>query len=522
MTNLKNRIGELDKNQQLVFYLAIVLFVISLILKLGLITSSDPYIRGVEPNVLFSIQEIMAGDTLYPDPEEPPFPITQYTPLYYILVALISNLFNIVPGEQFQSVYLVGRTLSVGASLGISFAVFLSCRRYGADFLISVVGAIVTFVIPIPWFSLVRPDALTAVLGILTVILYARYLLEKNSVPQKHYLILAGVLGFLSFLSKQNGAIFLVAVFLYPALRFRLKEIGYLVLGVMLALIISSLVFLPIYSVFPSEKNYLYTHIIGGLDNGIDLPGAYSNLYSLYLSWYFPLVALPLGGIILLVKSIRIEGCKKTDEATIFLALSFIVVTTANLIAGIKMGSSVNYMNESMVIAVLFLARLFATRDTYRVLDNHSDVRVMFYSFVLFFILVLLGHQTLTYRNSLLRSRLIDRRVPFARIEIANFFENELSAHPDALIYCEEIFLIKNMFFEHTIFPQEGLAEVSYSREIMTYAKLSDLIEDGTLRYLVTRKFYDLPADLFGNELDGFELYGTTTNLDIYINTQAP
>jgi hypothetical protein len=521
MFALKNKFGELDKNQRWVFSLAILLFVIGLILKLGLITSSDPYIRGVEPNVLFSIQEIMAGDPLYPDPEAPPFPITQYTPLYYVLVALLSNLFNIVPGEQFLGVYYVGRTISVGASLGISIAVFLSCRRYGAGFLFSLVGAIITFVIPIPWFSLLRPDGLAAFLGILTVIMYARYLLEKNPIPQNRFLILAGALGFLSFFSKQNGGIFLVAVFLYPALRFRLKEIAYLASGVLLALIITSLIFLPFYSLIPGADNYFYDHIIGGLDNGIDLPGAYSNLYSLWLSWYFPLAVLPLGGIILLLNTIKKQGYKNTDEAAMFLALSFFTVTVANLIAGIKYGSSVNYMIESMVIGVLLLTRLLTSRDTYQVLESNFDLRTMFYSFALFFILVLLGHQTLLHRNSLLRSRVIDQRPPLSRIEIGNFFEDELLDHPDALIY-SEVYLIKNLLFDHIIFPQEDLAQVMYSREVLTYSEVSDLVEDGTLRYLVTRENFDPPSELYGSKLDGFELYGSTSTFDIYINTQAP
>jgi hypothetical protein len=521
MAEIKHQFRVFDQTQKQLFLLTIILFTISLIIKVGFITSTVPNIRGVEPSVLFSVQEIMAGDPLYPDPEEPPFPSTQYMPLYYILVANISKLFNIIPGEQYLGLYLVGRTLSVVFSLGISITVYLSCRKVGADFFMSFLGAVTSFILPIPWFSLLRPDALAALFGISAMVVYSLHLKEQDLAQHLVKLIAVGALGFLSLLSKQNGAIFLVAIGVYPALRFRLREIACIFFGIILAFVVSSLIFSTYYSMIPTESNHFYTHIIGGLNNGVDLHLAYTKLYSLWLSWYFPLAAIPLGGIIILVKSIREQGYKEIDEVVLFLALSFILVTSANLMAGIKYGSAIHYMNESMIIAVLFLIRLFTIRNTYALINRNTDIKTLFSSYLFLFILVLLAHQTFLYRDVLRRSRIIDRRAPLSRIEISNFFEDELLAHPDALIYTD-VFLIKNLFFDHIIFPQEDLAQLHYSREILTYSKLSDLVEDGTLRYLVTRENFDPPSELYGSKLDGFELYDSTSTFDIYINTQAP
>lgn len=62
-----------------------------------MIVAAPAYIRGVECNVLFTIQKALTGSRLYTNPNELPFDVAQYSPLYYLICQAVSQLFGISP-----------------------------------------------------------------------------------------------------------------------------------------------------------------------------------------------------------------------------------------------------------------------------------------------------------------------------------------------------------------------------------------------------------------------------------------
>jgi hypothetical protein len=57
----------------------VVYILAGLVLNVQLMTSDLISIRGVEPNVVFTIQHMLLGGSSYQDPEQPPFPVSQYS-----------------------------------------------------------------------------------------------------------------------------------------------------------------------------------------------------------------------------------------------------------------------------------------------------------------------------------------------------------------------------------------------------------------------------------------------------------
>jgi hypothetical protein len=518
-----------DKQEKIVFHLVIALIIFSLLINVGLATTNVIDIRGVEPGVVYTIQEVMVGDPLYPDPQSPPFSINQYTPFYYLLIAGIANLLRIVPGQNFLDVYLVGRVFSFAATIGIGLSVFFISRKFGANFLVSCIGVAAVLILPIPWFTLVRPDALMVFLGVLSIVLFIRYLIEKEQEKRFFLLILVGSVGFLSLLTKQNGTFFLMAIALFALLQKQFQELGYIIFGIIITLVISSLLFQNYYSLIPGESNYIYEHIVKGLNNGINFVGAYDQLYSIYLSWYFPLLALPVGGILIILRCIKKSGIQKADDISLLLAVAFIVLTTGNLVAGLKDGSAINYILDSAIIGVLLLIRLTVVIKqlmNYCITENPSTItytRIFYYSFVLLFFSTLLINQTLVQRGNVYRSRLIrgGKTSIYQEIEdLSLAFKNEFSKYPNAWIFSNER-MIDILFFDHVLFPQPEVAGPA-SNLVFNYTKLDRMMETGEMRFIIIRKGEELPWKLMGIDVFGFDLKFSTTAYDVYINTRAP
>ena len=84
-------------------------------------------IGGIEPNVIYTLQKVLAGYHLYENPAVAPFPITQYSPMYYKIVVAFGKLFSINPNEPAQ-VFLLSRFSSLFFNMLYVSMVFLIAR----------------------------------------------------------------------------------------------------------------------------------------------------------------------------------------------------------------------------------------------------------------------------------------------------------------------------------------------------------------------------------------------------------
>lgn len=96
--------------------------------KIKLSTSYFPDISGSERSTTYGIQLIADGRPLYYDPEEPPFWVTQYAPIYYHLVG---NLYRVIGWnpEDIHRIQLLSRFVSFVFVLLSIVAAFITAHK---------------------------------------------------------------------------------------------------------------------------------------------------------------------------------------------------------------------------------------------------------------------------------------------------------------------------------------------------------------------------------------------------------
>ena len=87
-------------------------FFIYLLYRVMLIYYPQPDAGGVEGNIIYFVQRLLEGQPLYTDPELPPYAIAQYSPLYYYIVAGVSDLLGF-SADDLLPLYMVSRSVSL-------------------------------------------------------------------------------------------------------------------------------------------------------------------------------------------------------------------------------------------------------------------------------------------------------------------------------------------------------------------------------------------------------------------------
>ena len=120
----------------LLIFIIVLMSLSLLILRINLSLSYLPEIGGVSINVLYGIIRLVTGSQLYTNPETAPFPIIQYMPLHFYIVAFLSKVIGIsnnvhsmmVLNRLFclfidlATVYILGKTLIHSLSISKKIA----------------------------------------------------------------------------------------------------------------------------------------------------------------------------------------------------------------------------------------------------------------------------------------------------------------------------------------------------------------------------------------------------------------
>ena len=309
-----------------------------LLLNLGakfvLISSYLPEFGGFERNVIWGIQQIMLGRSLYFNPEEAPFGIVQYMPLFYYTVAFVGKGLNLNPLDA-HSIYFLARALNLLFCTISVFLVFKIARVLHVEVWIAVLVAIVGFL----WldkFALAgRCDALKVLLY--QTIMYG--LLQVPEVRSRWIFPVVGLLGAMAFLTKQDGLVFCaimpLALFLgrnwKQGMLWGLFTAGLCVAGVVLVVAI---------------QPFFFTNVAGGLQNGISISWFVGSF-----GQYFSLMSVPFAVALGMAFEFITEKNWKLHVLASGALLSFFPA----IVFAFKYGSAPNYFIEfSLTSLVLF------------------------------------------------------------------------------------------------------------------------------------------------------------------------
>lgn len=211
-------------------------------------------IGGLESNVIYGVQKLLAGLPLYTDPTAGNGDLIQKGPLYYYLIAALCT---VIQGADAEPIILfwVSRIVSLFLCLGIGYMLYRLLQQLGVDWTLAI-GISLLLLVSLTDHYHSRMDPLYLFLFVISSL----YFLRIQEQSRGHYLWLGVLLG-LTCMSKQTG-VFLGLFLTGFTLSRSPQQAGLILIGGLL----SGLGFLLLSGV---EWTPLYQNLVLGVQNGI-------------------------------------------------------------------------------------------------------------------------------------------------------------------------------------------------------------------------------------------------------------
>ena len=299
--------------------------------------SYAPEIGGFERNVIWGIQQLLAGNTLYGNPDAMPFAMIQYMPLYYHIICWFAGLGGIEPDDAHR-IFLLARNFNLLLSLltsGLLFTLLFS--RLRVSFLLAAGIGLISFLL-MPAFTLAaRPDTLKVFFIILHL-----FILVYFQHRRLRYLMPASLIcALLCFLSKQDA---LTSFGLMPLAFLMGKEWRNMLIYGISSFAVTGLTILFLQG---SSEGWFLANALGALQNGISLSwfkSGFFHFFGLYAVFFAPALVLSL------------EFAQEKNRIFRILSAAFLLAFFPQLAASLKFGSASNYFTEATLISCLLLA----------------------------------------------------------------------------------------------------------------------------------------------------------------------
>lgn len=496
----------LNRSTAILAGLAALCFACTLGLAVFIASSDVVNFRGVESNVLYSIQKVLAGRALYTDPSSPPFDIVQYSPLYYLLTAGTARAAGLGPGDV-HGISLAARAISTFASLlHVAVMYLLAVRVLGARRSLAFIACGLAFVWLAPWNFLCRPDSFLS-LFILASIALAGASLAREGIDRRAYILtgLAAVASSAAVLSKQNGlqAPAIILVFLLARRDWRRAA----VYGA--ACVVATL-FMFIVS-WPWLGPSMLANVVDGLINGYSLRLA---VVTTYLPFFSQMAFVTAFSIFVMLDWGRRDrpAIERFLAWTMFFLFSFATVTS------IKIGSAHHYYNDFFAVAVVSAAAYVSKHEVHGEPDSMRLRRkgVLVASFLSILLLVQTVSNVRRY-GWLQRS---STNTYGARAGIVRLLREELAELPPDFWFLSTDGPLTVLYPERGLAPQAGLAALCHLQGSVDYSAFHELVRRRKVRLLVVPRGKK-PAAFLGASLEGFTLQRGVDGYDVFACERA-
>ncbi|OMP31168.1 hypothetical protein [Mangrovimonas sp. DI 80] len=334
---------------------------------LSIVSGND--IRGVESNVIYSIQTILdQNDYLYQNPNQLPYALTQYMPLYYVLNDLVLTVLQVDTSEVLK-IRWVSRSISLGLLLWSVLILYTIGLRYFKLPKSRIWELLALFVIiSYPWFSLTRPDALVSFLYLLSLLLFIKFQSSQKMV----YIAFIGGVGLLSIASKQSGFCFLLIIGVFFIVNKNWKALQFLTLG----FLVTGILFWLTIEIAGYHFKYIFDNTIGGIKE-FSLRKAIVSTYKDFILYYLLLI---LGLVIIfdLHSKKKLKLQESTISLSFFLKLLIVLGIGISALLALKKGSGINYFNDAIFALLVWLGyRLSKAKKYYT--RNGINVLILIY-----------------------------------------------------------------------------------------------------------------------------------------------
>lgn len=433
----------------------------NLVLRGRLLFQHRTDIGGVEHNVIHGIQKILLGEVLYEDPERLPFDVIQYTPGYYLLCATVGGSLGL-HGDEARDIYLLSRAISLVLWMLTGALVFGACRVAGAEAWSSFLAAVITLCST--WEqSFSRMDALVLAITAGTVLVFLRWIDHGRT----RHLVITGVLGVLAMFTKQSGVVIAAAPAAYLLLTASWKALRTVLLTQLITIAICAGITLLL-----GTPDAIYKNIVLGLRNGFSWM-MYADLFEPATYKYF------VGWHLLAIYTI-VWGWRSGYAPSRFLAVVVPMSLAFAMITGLKYGSRLNYVHESLMLTFIATAILL------------PRMRPTAHGTLIGWAFALYGCLFAAYRTNSVAAwwrvgepdALHEERLKDDLI-VRSVLENDLDLQPDEWVYITYRDHLEHFLVGRSLLTQKDI--VQYSRErLFDYRAFHRAMSDGTVRFVIT------------------------------------
>jgi hypothetical protein len=474
------------KLNQLFLSVCILLFVVVLYFRFALIASFSTDLAGLEQNVVYSIQMFLHNGNLYASPALPPFSITQYTPLYYLLCGWVARLFHLDPSADIHRLYMIGRSLDLLFNFVTAFFIYRTARRI---FRITAQSAVILFFISFI-FSFthnfaVRPDSLQDALSVSSIYFFLLYQESDKSMRNLFgFLFPAVLLSALSVFSKQSGIQLIFLFGGFSVLIMDWRSIGRI-------LLLSVVVYGGFWMLVTHEYLYFAANTIGGIANGLSLENFIKYVIGkpLFLVSILPLI------LISAYRILRKNEIFKGPLTSRFLAVAVIGTFLFATVTALKMGSTVQYYVLFLNMALLFIFKTFFGQPPAEA--SRPDGPASRNAICIFFYccLTMLIYTAYDFKqNYIFNHEPRQAELRAGAEDMAVFIRGQLAASEDKYVFANlptdykgySRHGINNILFASCLFPQLEILEFSAGPlKIIGYERFEQDLQNGKIEFII-------------------------------------
>jgi hypothetical protein len=478
-------------------------FCIYLLYRILLISNPYPDIGGVENNVVYFIQRLLSGESLYTDPEKVPYSITQYSPFYYYFTKAIGSLLGI-RAEEVMRVFMLSRTVSLCLNLLYAFTIYLIGKDvFSLSMRRSCILAMMAFIF-LDMSSFSRPDSLNHFLYLLSIYFFLLGLERENEGRKTIHLVVAsGVIAACAFFSKQSAITLPVIILIWYLWKKQFSRLFYFFISYAIASFIILLLILQSTSLWVFYKNILL-----GVNNGINLNWYWSHIITAFFQ-NFGLIFIPAWITVHFL--LKKENASYLQFSRIYLFVAFI---TCNLFA-VKFGSSIVYFTEWW--SVLFLVFAYYWDTIVKIIGSvHERIAS---SIILFIILLKLALISYPLRIQM-KKQYRETGIQMYKTEkkIAEYIKNQTTGLEYPVfnnLYSPESFL-NNFLFHEAVMPQFDVVIFgTYPRQVFDYSDFKQRLNAGKMRWIITKPSGSQLKFIYPNP-EHFQLRYTLQGYNIY------
>jgi hypothetical protein len=467
----------------------------------SVVTLHDPDIFGVEPNGIFALQQLVSGDKLYTNLEQPPFSHVLFPPLYYVLTAKAATLLRIDPRQDVWSLYAVARTISLAFYLMIAIVLYFLCvEALGLHASIAFVVACLSLLVPSVHGIAARPDSLVRLLTLVAFFCYLR--IESVESQTRRYALLAVSVGLviLAIFTKQTAVQMLLIFGLLSALRKRWSELALipvlsLVLGVMTYYLLAG--FIPSFYTF-------YQNVVIGAPCRIDLDWTTYHLEAFFFRY---------GLLVSLFLATAYGHFSRRDRAAYDVTALHVaagVMLVVFLLETLRMGIALNHAYEPITFMILAVVS-FLARDAVFAAEPARGRLLTVVTLALYISVFSLSQTgSFLYRyHAAWWHRERDRLELATQEQVVRSLKQELDLRPGSRFFAYWLPYVNLRLFDRAIMPQLDLVVYCTVPEGMFHNnEFAAEIKSGRINWIVKRREHDL-SSFAGVNLERFHPFTT-------------